>query len=475
MKFKITPYAWQLEAITKSQTIKNLALFAEMGTGKSCALVNILRTEYYKHNALVNTLIVTPLVTLQNWKREILLHSAVKEEDIIVLGGTGQKKLDTLVKAESTPKIIVMNYESLLVRGVLDQLMHMKFNILVCDESHMFKSHATQRFKALLKLSEDIHYRKGRVFIMTGSPILNSPMDVWAQYRVLDNGETFGRNFYSFRAKYFYDENVKWSNKQNYFPRFVPDKNLFPELQYKIYNKALRVLKSECLDLPPLVKVKVPVNLSGTQKKAYNDMSKTFVAELKENVFATASIALVKALRLMQICCGHIGDEDGKVHTLSNPKLPIVKEYLEELTPNHKVILWCCFKHDYHVLSELCKEMGIKFCCLTGEQSVDEKNESIDNFNNDKDYRVIIANRKAGGIGVNLTSADYSIVYSRNFSLADELQSEARNYRGGSEVHEKITKIDLYVEDTIEEVALNALLNKEDVAQNILEKIKNNS
>lgn len=93
----------------------------------------------------------------------------------------------------------------------------------------------------------------------------------------------------------------------------------------------------------------------------------------------------------------------------------------------------------------------------------------MDSFNNDDKCRVIIANRRAGGIGVNLVAASYSIVYSRNFSLGDELQSEARNHRGGSQIHERITKIDLFAKETIDEHILDALNAKEDISKKVID------
>lgn len=85
---------------------------------------------------------------------------------------------------------------------------------------------------------------------------------------------------------------------------------------------------------------------------------------------------------------------------------------------------------------------------------------------------VAICNRRAGGVGVNLVAASHSIVYSRNFSLEEELQSEARNYRSGSERHESIVKIDLAVKDSIDEEVMLALKNKEQVSTQVLDMVK---
>ena len=80
----------------------------------------------------------------------------------------------------------------------------------------------------------------------------------------------------------------------------------------------------------------------------------------------------------------------------------------------------------------------------------------------------MIANQTAGGIGINLTAASYSIFYSRNFSLEADLQAEARNYRGGSEVHKKITRIDLVAADSIDSLVVEALAKKENISEQIL-------
>jgi SNF2 family DNA or RNA helicase len=85
----------------------------------------------------------------------------------------------------------------------------------------------------------------------------------------------------------------------------------------------------------------------------------------------------------------------------------------------------------------------------------------------------MIAQRTAGGIGVNLVGASYSIIFSRDFSLNAELQSEARNHRGGSQIHDKIIKIDLITENSIEKEVVKALNNKEEIASKIIDVIRN--
>jgi SNF2 family DNA or RNA helicase len=105
---------------------------------------------------------------------------------------------------------------------------------------------------------------------------------------------------------------------------------------------------------------------------------------------------------------------------------------------------------------------------ITGEQSTKQKGESEEAFQKDDAVRVLIAHPEAGGEGVNLTAASSMIYYTRSFSLKHEIQSEARNHRGGSERHEKITRYDIVTPGTIDEIVLQALERKQNVAEAVL-------
>jgi SNF2 family DNA or RNA helicase len=113
--------------------------------------------------------------------------------------------------------------------------------------------------------------------------------------------------------------------------------------------------------------------------------------------------------------------------------------------------------------------MKIPHVFITGDMTMPEKKEAMDEFRKNDAVRVVITNRKAAGIGINLVEASYSIVFSRNFSLEDELQSEARNYRGGSQIHKSITKIDLVTKNTIDEVVLAALQSKKNISDAVID------
>jgi SWI/SNF-related matrix-associated actin-dependent regulator 1 of chromatin subfamily A len=99
-----------------------------------------------------------------------------------------------------------------------------------------------------------------------------------------------------------------------------------------------------------------------------------------------------------------------------------------------------------------------------GETPNARKFEAVERFNHDPDVKVFLGHPQSLGIGINLTAASYMIYYSRNFSLENDIQSEARNYRAGSEIHESITRYDIVAPNTIDELCLSQLGAKNEVS-----------
>lgn len=482
MKYKThQPYPHQLDIMRLSQTQDDVALFWEMGTGKTFGLINILRLKYGKNKRLMRTLILSPIVTLHNWQEEIEMHSNVPKTKVHIITGSGAKRVKKLHNAVYTPlgdvaeSIIILNYEALLTKGIFDLLMKWNPEIVVGDEIHYVKNYKSKRAKALIKLSVEAKHR----FALTGTPILNSIVDIFMQYKFLDNGATFGRNYFDFVGMYMRDENASWSNRPGHFPKLVAREEMYDDLNEKILSKATRIRKADVLkDLPPLIKIQRRVDMSSEQRKMYKEMERDFLTWVKskegESSAVVAQLAVTKALRLQQIVTGFVTNDDKEVIEIQgkNPRIEAVQEILSQVVSNHKIILWCCFKFNYKQLGKLCKKMNIEHVFITGEQSAREKQEAINSFRDDDGTRVVIANRRAGGIGINLVEASYSIVYSRNFSLGEELQSEARNHRGGSQIHESVTKIDLVSPETIDEHVLEALSNKQEISNKVIDLVK---
>lgn len=501
MKYLIEPWKHQHRAIELSRTLDDLALFFEMGTGKTGAMINILREHFALETRVVRTLVLAPIITVKNWQNEFAMHSKIRDADITPLVGPGKKRVqaftekatDLATLTMTKGHIFITNYEAMEMEELHKLLTQWQPEIIVCDESQRLKNPKSVRAKAVVRLlgeapvigSNPPKYTRAvrHVYLLTGTPILNSAQDIFHQYRILDSGKTFGLNFYEFRGMYFEDLNAGMPSNVH-FPKWIPRPETYDLLNEKIYRKALRVLKKDCLDLPPLVRQRVDVELSKEQRRLYNEMRDEYITWVKEHANSkepravVAQMALTKALRLQQIVSGYVKTEEGiEISIKDNPRLAAVSELLEDLTPSHKVIIWATFHNNYRQLAEVCKQQKVDYAELHGGITTAEKNKNVERFRRDPKCRVIIANQAAAGIGINLVEdasivadgrSSYSIFYSKNFSLEQDLQAEARNYRGGSEVYESVTRIDLVARDTIDELILQALADKQNIAEQVL-------
>ena len=149
-----------------------------------------------------------------------------------------------------------------------------------------------------------------------------------------------------------------------------------------------------------------------------------------------------------------------------NPRMDALAELLDTIG-DQKVIVWSVFQPTYKAIADRCEKLGRTVAFLTGEQSIMQKQQAIEDFCRGS-TNTLIANQRAGGTGINLVEAAFSIYYTRGYSLEDHLQSEGRNFRGGSEMHGKITHFHLEALDTLDEVVAAALLQKKSVAESVL-------
>lgn len=464
----------QVHAIRVAEVNPDLGLLMEMGTGKTRTMIEILRRRYAAVNRLRKTLILCPIIVCENWNAEFKLYSKINPSDILVLTKSGRKRVKDFISAVgedlSKAKIVITNYEAMEMEDLYKLLMLWNPEILVCDESQRVKNPQSVRAKAVSQLADLTQHN----YILTGTPILDGKgMDAFMQFRILDRGKTFGKNYFGFRNRYFYDENAGM-NKANHFPSWVPRVDSYMEFQNLIKKKAIRVLKKDCLDLPPFIRQVVHCELSSEQVKAYKEMYNEYITFIESHEgqpkAVVAQLAVTKSLRLQQIVTGFVKDEHDGIHRLPCPRLKVLKELLKDLVLDggHKVIVWATFKENYTMIAEICTELGIDYRTLTGETPASERQSNMQDFRESQTPMVMIANQGAGGVGVNLVEASYAIYYSRGFKLEDDLQSEARNYRGGSEMHKSVTRIDIVAPGTIDELVLESLANKQQVGNQIL-------
>lgn len=464
---KNLPPLWehQRNAIERALQRKDFAFFMEPGTGKTRAMIEVLDALEARYGRKLRTLILAPQVVVTQWKDELLKYSNRRDREILCLLKSGKQRASDMTEAmevEMGPRIFITNYEGMLSAPFYTACLRMNPEVLICDESHLIKNPKAIRTNKVIGIADRVLHR----YLMTGSPVLNSQLDVYAQFRVLDGGETFGTNFFAFRAQYFYDKNAGMPANVH-FPNWQPRPFAATALRQKLEAKSIVAKRSECLDLPDLVRQVVKVPMGSEQQRVYNEMKKDLISYIQSDV-CIAKLAVTKALRLNQIVSGFVRTDMGKdIHFHSVPRLDALKELLELYAEDHKVIVWCSFTQNYAAVRSVCEKLKLKWAELTGE--ITNKDAEIKAFRTDPLCRVLIGHPGAGGVGVNLVESDIAIYYSRTFDLGHEVQSSARNHRPGSEMHEKITRIDMLCPGTMDEHVAEALARKFDMGQELLD------
>jgi len=467
----LKPYVFQKKIIKRATPMDWYALFMDMGTGKTLTVINLLRAKWTQAGGLKRTLVFAPIIVLRNWKKEFLLSTQLEAKYIgVVEGTTAKKKLEVINNIQH--HILIINYEALRSEDIRLALQAWGPVCVVCDESHRIKNPNPKTktdFKGTSTEVREISKRSLYRYILTGTPIQNNFLDIFAQYLFLDRGATFGDNFWKFRKKYYINRNAAWqqSGHAAAFPDWQLNESMEPEIKRKLARTSTQMEAKDCVDLPELVPVPVEVPLSTEQQKHYDKLKADLITWLDDQPDNPLMVqnALVKVMRLNEIVSGYMRLDDGTIHSFKeNPRLDRLMELIKDM--HHKVIVFCIYKENYKQIREACKKHKIKYTEIHG--GVKDKEGAIDEFN-DK-AQVCIANPKSAGEGCNLTVARYSVFYTRDFNAKDFWQSRARNYRAGSiKQHKKITQYHFVSPATIDEHIMQAVKDKQKLAKRLLD------
>lgn len=443
----------QRDEVSKFEEKDYRALFFEMGAGKTRTSIAGWLQKVLLNKRILQTIIFCPKIMIEGWKREIEGLLPLDFAKIIVpLEGSGPGRIKRL-KLSKEPRIYITNLEALGMKDFMEALHKKAIEFVVFDESHKLKDPKGVRSKAAIKLADTCRYKQ----ILTGSPILNDYIDIWSQFRIL-NKHLLGDNFFKWRLNNFYNANADktWLS----FPAWTIKPESLPKIERLVRENAGVALKKDVMKfLPPIVRKEIYVDLLPSLAKNYKEMEKHFVTEIEGEVMS-ADIVIVKMLRLQQLCCGIVTNDEKETKSVITGKHEALKELLDDLCPHSKVIVWANFKQCISDVKDICDEIGLYYTVIEGGQSNAERQEQVDNFNNLKIYSVCIANQQAGGVGIGLQAASYMIYFSKDYRLESDIQSEARAHRGGSEIHQCITRIDLLTKGTIEEDIHQALREK---------------
>jgi SNF2 family DNA or RNA helicase len=226
-----------------------------------------------------------------------------------------------------------------------------------------------------------------------------------------------------------------------------------------------RVMKADCLDLPPKLYTQRHVQLTPDQQRLYTEIKEYALAHLGDEGFMTAPNVMTQLLRLQQVLSGHSKTDEGKLVEIKDNRLTELMDCLEDASG--KVIIWSRFRYDIKRIEKtLIKEYGpLSTVTYYGDTSDEERSEAIERFQNG-DAQFFVGNPQTGGYGITLTAAETVIYFANSFDLAVRMQSEDRCHRIGQDKH--VTYIDLIAEKTIDEKIVKSLRSKMDIASVVM-------
>ena len=466
-KFKTKPYKHQLTALEKSVDEKEYGYFMEMGTGKSKVLVDNMAILYDK-GKINGALIIAPKGVYNNWySQEIPTHLAshIKPKMVMWTASASkakEKEYQTLFETGFDLHVLIMNVEAFSTKKGTEfafKFLRSHKTLMVVDESTTIKTPTSKRTKSILTLGKHAAYRR----ILTGSPVTKSPLDLYSQCAFLDE-ELLGHvSYYAFRNRYAHMVERNFGGRR---VQIVGSYKRLDELEEILKEFSYRVLKEDCLDLPEKIYIKRNVELTDEQTKAYATMKSAALASLNGKL-ATAPHVLTQMMRLHQITCGHLKNDDGTTTELKNNRLDELLDLLDET--EGKAIIWANYIHDIeHITKAIKKKYGDdSIVQYYGAIDTKQRQEGIKKFQDpNSPARFFIGNPQTGGYGITLTAASTVVYYSNGYDLEKRLQSEDRAHRIGQK--KSVTYVDFIAEKTVDEKIVKALRKKINIASEIL-------
>lgn len=450
-------------------------LVNETGCGKSrgvLAGLSLLTLE--RDTAIFPLMIVCPKSMIQTWSREV--KGFFPDADVSECRGTPGKVKKAL---EPGHDVYVIAYDTLWRYSRLapfptvslsddekrdKEAQALDLGTVILDECHRIKNPKSKRTRACWQICDKAEFKIG----LTGTPIQDQPEDMWAVLRALFHDEYPTKT--SYVNRYLEVDYNKWGGREITGVHPTRKDEFFGNLDAVMR----RITKDAAgLKLPPKMYEMRWVDLPSKQRKAYDDMRKTLVAELEtasaESTTLRATSNLVKAGRLIQLAnsSGEV-DEDGKFHmALPSPKIDaFLEDVAEGDFDDEQVVVYSDSRQLIELLSAAMTDKKILHGLITGDVTGDDRQDVMDAFQAGTLPYCLIT--RAGGEGITLTAASTMVRLIRSWSYTAHAQAEDRVHRIGSERHSVIRIIDYVTSDTVEEGQIVRLSAKESRAQEVL-------
>lgn len=450
--FKTKPYKHQFRTLKRALRRGLIALLWEPGTGKTKLIVDWACATFLKdfeEGEKMKVLVVCPLSVVGVWQDEFEIHAPI-DYQLRILGRDG---MNAPFKKSPKLHIVVTNYDLGWRRK--EGIKRWDPDMVIADESHRIKKASTRRSMWMRSLNQQ-PYRA----ILTGTPTPKSFLDIYAQWVFL-NPKRFGTNIGEFKARYIMFGGYYGYQVIGY--RFVT------ELKKKIGRDASVVNeKTARLNLPKRTYQRIPVVLEDSAKLAYDKMAYEMFLELQSGEIADAKNAAVRILRLQQMTGGWVTSEEGNVHPISQAKLKVCNDLLEDLFYREKrVVVFARFTPEVEALCDLGARHGVPTYRLDGSTRPRDRDHIRRKFQAEDGPSLFVAQIQTGGLGITLHSSHEVLFYSVTYALDDYIQACKRVHRIGQK--HPVTYRHLTAVGTVDTDVYAALRRKQDVMNLIME------
>ncbi|GHU99025.1 Snf2 family protein [Deltaproteobacteria bacterium] len=417
----------------------------EMGLGKTVQSLAFIQYMAERHREGQN-LIVVPTSVLPNWEREA--KKFVPNLKCVIIYGA---RRGGLLKHAADAHIVVTTYA--LLRRNLEEMEKYDFNTVILDEAQNIKNPNTITARAVRRLNARMR------LCLSGTPIENNLFELWSLFEFLMPG--FLGSQHAFQCGI-----VK--------PIKDGDTETLEYLRTRVRPFILRRTKAEVAqDLPPKLENVTFCALEDAQAELYTALARKLraqvLADVDEKGIAKSQMSILDALlKLRQICC-HPRllkiEMPGFSNNLPSGKFNAFKDMVTEIVEGgHKMLVFSQFVRMLHIIRQWLDASKMPFCYLDGASK--ERLEMVDKFNNSPDIPIFLISLKAGGTGLNLTSADYVIHYDPWWNPAVENQATDRTHRIGQT--RQVFSYKLICENTVEEKIVKLQASKRDMAEAII-------
>lgn len=443
---KYNPHDYQRYAAEFIISHPVAALMLDMGLGKTSITLTAINDLLFDRFEVHKVLVVAPLrVARDTWSAEIEKWEHLKNLRYSVVIGTAQERLSAL---RTPADIYIINREN--IQWLVEESgLPFDFDMAVIDELSSFKNHQSKRFRAFMKVRPKLK----RIVGLTGTPVSNGLMDLFAEFKLLDMGERLGRLIGQYRNTYFQPDKRNGMVIYSYKPLPNAEQQIFD----KISDITISMKATDHLKMPELISAEYTVQLSEKEREKYDHLKKELVLSTEDNEVTAANAASLSN-KLSQMTNGAVYSDDESIIEIHDRKLEALEDIIESMNGKPLLVAYW-FKHDLERIRKWFEIREIK------------SSEDISDWNSGK-IPVALIHPASAGHGLNLQSGGSTLVwFGLTWSLELYQQTNARLWRQGQTADTVVIQ-HIIAKGTIDEQIMKVLKTKDTTQAALITAVK---